>query len=92
MSKGYRSKFEEAPTSQTKDSSSIKIMAVIHENPLNKIRICELRLIIHAYLKEKKKHFLAIVRQLINVEGMIKLWGVGGIAAITVIADPDKNH
>lgn len=74
MSKGHRSKLDKAPTGQTKESSAIKIMAGINENPLNKIRICELRLIIHAYLNEKKKHFLDIVCQLINVEGMIK-WG-----------------
>lgn len=66
-------------------------MAVINYNPLNKVRICELRLIIHAYPKEKKKHFLVVVHQLIKVEGMIKLvWG--GVATITVITDSEKNH
>ena len=40
---------------------------------MHKIRIHELRLIIHTYIKGKEKLFLAAVCQLINVEGMTKL-------------------
>lgn len=58
ISQGYRSKSEETPTGQPRDNVSIKITGEINYNPLNEIRIHELRLMTQTYMPKRKGDIL----------------------------------